>query len=36
MTASIDVKSSSGIYPYTVGSDVFEGKIAALQTKYRV
>lgn len=31
MTASIDVKSSSGIYSYTVGSSVFEGKIAGLK-----
>jgi len=31
MTASIDVKSSSGTYPCTVGSDVFDGKIAEIQ-----
>ncbi len=31
MTASIDVKSSSGIYRYTVGSSVFEGRIAGLK-----
>lgn len=33
MTASIDVKSSSGVYPYTVGSAVFESEVAALQEK---
>lgn len=31
MTASIDVKSSSGSYPCTVGSDVFDSKIAEIQ-----
>lgn len=31
MTASIDVKSSSGIYQYTVGSSIFEEKIASLK-----
>lgn len=31
MTASIDVKSSSGIYSYTVGKSVFEEKIASLK-----
>jgi len=31
MTASIDVKSSSGSYPFTVGSDVFENKVTTLQ-----
>jgi 3-dehydroquinate synthase len=31
MTASIDVKSSSGIYSYTVGSSVFEEKITAVK-----
>jgi len=31
MTASIDVKSSSGVYPYTVGRAVFEDKVTTLQ-----
>jgi 3-dehydroquinate synthase len=29
MTASIDVKSSSGVYPYTVGTSIFEERLSA-------
>ena len=31
MTASIDVKSSSGSYPFIVGSDVFEKEVSNIQ-----
>lgn len=33
MTASIDVKSSSGLYSYTVGSDIFEKKVTFFQQR---
>mgnify|MGYP006270356541 CR=1 FL=1 len=33
MTASIDVKSSSGVYPYTVGLSILEEKLSAYRQK---
>lgn len=33
MTASLDVESSSGTYPFTVGSSILENKISALKQK---